>query len=268
MNPYIVLPQVPILNDRESIIITRSTGRRVLHLGCVDSGLLRERFAQHDLMHQKLAVVASELWGVDIDAEGIAFLRSQGFDHLVVGDICRLDELEELRGVDWDLIVASEVVEHLQNPGQFLDSVKKLMIPSRTELIVTVPNAFRVDTLLWLLRGIEYIHPDHNYWFSYQTVTNLFRKNGFEIQQLYVYSFQLYNLFPSKFKRISRPATPEMVSGRMKQPGGLPPLWMKLIVRYFKSLPKRFLVSFLYRCTPFWGDGLIIVSRLAADAPH
>ena len=265
MNPYIALPRVPVIHGRQGFILKKCTGRRVLHLGCVDAGLLHVRLQRGELMHQKLAHVAGELWGVDIDAEGISFLRDQGFDNLAIGDICELERIQGLEDKKFDVIVASEVVEHLLNPGLFLTSVKALMIPEKTELIVTVPNAFRIATLLSLLRGVEYVHPDHNYWFSYHTITNLLRKCGLEISQVRVYSFQTSRILPGRTKRpldsfdrcdqdeddlnLSRPS---------------PHLYRQALA-CLRSFPRRLVGFVLYRTTAFWGDGIIIVARVPED---
>jgi SAM-dependent methyltransferase len=217
-------------------------------------------------MHQKLAAVTRELWGVDIDASGVSFLRSQGFDNVIVGDVCELDKIEPLQGRKFDVIVASEVIEHLQNPGLLLDTVKTVMTPGETELIVTVPNAFRVDTLIWLLRGVEYVHPDHNYWFSYLTATNLIRKGGFEIERVYVYSFQPLGVFPNVFGRFFKKAGTGEIATKAANGPALPAPLLQRSWMYFRSLPRRLLTSLLYRRTPFWGDGLIITARLSANA--
>jgi len=258
MNPYIHLPKVPIVIGRQDFVVSRCRGKKVLHLGCVDSGLLRERFLSAKLMHQKLAEVATELWGIDIDADGISFLRSQGFDNLVVGDVCNLDKIPELQGQRFDVIVASKIIEHLMNPGLFLNAVDKLMIPGHTELIVTVPNAFRVSTLIQLLHGVEYVHPDHNYWFSYATVTNLLKKAGFEIREVYVYSFQSTRIIPESVSKflVRKNAS---LAPRRKAESFPSNVWTRAI-GYLKSLPRRLIVQVLYRRTPFWGDGIIVIA--------
>lgn len=250
MNPYLPLPRVPLLRGRQTLILQKCKGKRVLHLGCVDAGLLHERFARGELMHQRLAAVAEVLWGVDIDEKGIAYLRAQGFEHLTAGDLCAPETLAALLGQEFDIIVASEVVEHLLNPGLFLDSVRRLMTPGRTELIVTVPNAFRIETLLWLRRGVEYVHPDHNYWFSYLTAGNLLRKTGYTLSEVYAYSFQ---------GGVALPGQPQPA------PQQRPP-WWKRVAGGIRFLPKRLLFSYLYATTPFWGDGLIFVAQVTPDA--
>lgn len=267
MNPYIQLPNVPVVNSRQEWIKTRCMGKRVLHLGCVDTGLLHERFQHKEHLHQNLADVTSELWGVDINAEGISFLRGQLFDNLIVGDICELDRIEVLRGKEFDVIVASEVIEHLQNPGLFLSAVKVLMSPGKTELIISLPNAFRIDTLIWLLRGVEYIHPDHNYWFSYHTATNLIRKSGLEINAVYVYSFQPIGILPNRVRIPANSNNKKKNFKTIKLKVAKTANWLvpflKRASAYLRSLPKRLVVSVLYRRTAFWGDGIIIVAKKA-----
>lgn len=276
MNPYLTLPKVPLLFGRQDFLVDVARGQRVLHLGCVDTGLLHERFAQGQLLHQKLAKVATALWGFDIDQAGIDFLRREGFTNLVEGDVSYVDQYAEFKGVAFDVILASEVVEHLQNPGLFLQAVQQLMIPGHTKLVVSVPNAFRIDTLLWLLRGIEYVHPDHNYWFSYLTITNLFKKNNFEIEQVYMYSFHKSNLLPQRFQKYFRrqATTPAMAVTPQGAATGaeVPPDSATgspthgTLASYARALPRRLLAAFLYGRTPFWGDGLIVVAQSKAAA--
>lgn len=259
MNPYVELPRVPIVTGRQDFVLARCKGKRVLHLGCVDSGLFCERFLSGGLMHQKLAEVTAELWGIDIDAEGISFLQNQGFNNLVTGDVCNLDKIPEFERTCFDVIVASEVIEHVVNPGLFLYAVKNLMIPDHTELVVTVPNAFRIATLIQLLRGVEFVHPDHNYWFSYHTAINLLKKCGFKIEEVYVYSFESTRIFPHQVSRFVGKKNTNLAASIMAETPSSN-IWVR-VFGYWKSLPRRLFVRFLYRRTPFWGDGIILVSK-------
>lgn len=269
MNPYTALPKVPLLRGRESIVLDKCKGKQVLHVGCVDTGLLHERFVQEQLMHQKLHKVSSILWGMDINVEGIKFLQEKGFQNLFVADATELHTVESWRDITFDVIVTSEVVEHLSNPGLFFESVKRIMKPGHTELIITVPNAFRIDTLLWLLKGIEFNHPDHNYWFSYLTISNLVRKNGLTLHEMYVYSFQSRLSGWKNIKEFTNPEslTPSVTSETQvsKRQSKLKGSLFRLIIGYMKTIPKRLLVSYLYRKTPFWGDGLIVVCGLDSN---
>src|SRR5579872_4645417 len=111
MEHSIRLPQITVLEGRQDFVIERCKGKRVLHIGCVDAGLMEERFQAGVLMHQRLAKVAGDLWGLDIDAEGIAFLEQKGFKNLISGDFGALEpaKWERLKAQTFDLIVVPEV---------------------------------------------------------------------------------------------------------------------------------------------------------------
>ena len=267
MNPFIRLPEVQLLIGRQDLILEKCRGKRVLHLGCVDTGMVEERFARGELMHQKLSRITQELWGVDINPEGIEFMRQKGINHLLVGDVCELYTLPGIQGKTFDIILASEVLEHLANPGLFLESVKSVMQPDTSQLILSVPNAFRIENLLWMLRGVEYIHPDHNYWFSYYTVTNLLQKCGFELQEVYAYTFQSSKILPSGFSPQSNLANDHvaMNGSEMKdKPANISGFLIQRAGRYFRTLPRRLIARYLYNKSPFWGDGIIIVARVVS----
>lgn len=249
-NPYTRLPRVPVVRGRHEFVVERCRGRRVLHVGCVDSGLLEERYRAGELMHLRLSAVAAEVWGVDNDAEGIAFLQARGVPNLFHADAGAFSQHEALRGQVFDVIVATELIEHLANPGSFLEDVRALLQPGHTQLIVTVPNAFRIDTLLWMLRGIEFVHPDHNYWFSYSTLTHLLQKHQLQVNEVLVYSFYTGLRLNSTAPKIRQPAASLQ---RSRQQLASRPAY----------LGRKALATLLTSMNSFWGDGLIAVAGLA-----
>ena len=258
-NPFIPLPDVQGLDGRQEFILQKSKGKNVLHLGCVDTGLMKARFQKGELMHQRLDAIATDLWGLDINDEGISFLKENGFDQLLVGDVCKLDEVNSLKNKDFDVILATEVVEHLQNPGMFLQSVQSVMKPDATELIITVPNAFRVTSLWWMLRKVEHVHPDHNYWFSYHTITTLIQKNGLDIRNLYMYSFPSNRPTWKHIKKKLNASPTNSASEKSMQSDNQSQSSLKRWINYIKMIPYWMFASWLLRKTPFFGDGLIVV---------
>ncbi|RLG44138.1 MAG: hypothetical protein DRN81_05195 [Thermoproteota archaeon] len=195
------VPRVKTVIGRMDFVLQRCKGKKVLHLGCVDEGLTKDRIRAGNLLHTKLMGVAKEVWGVDISAEGIKILREHGIDNLVIGDIEHLDQIEELKQQTFDMFLATEVLEHLNNPGLFLQSAKRLFSPN-TVMIITVPNGLRLTGLGYTLRGYEFVHPDHNYWFSYKTLSTLLEKNGYQINEMLVYSYSTYSLSLSILKNV------------------------------------------------------------------
>lgn len=230
------LPRVRVVGDRHAFVVERCRGRRVLHLGCVDAGVLEDRFRRGELLHQKLAAVASELWGSDVDEAGIDFLRAQGFDRLLAADGCRPGAFDALARERFDVVVACEILEHLANPGLFLDNVRGLVEPGRTELIVSVPNAFRFTNLRWLVRRRELVHPDHNYWFSYVTLRHLLSSAGLRVNELLVYQLEE----PWLLRRPFRPYV------------------------FLRRLPGTLAKRWLMHRTPFFADGLVALCDVPA----
>jgi 2-polyprenyl-3-methyl-5-hydroxy-6-metoxy-1,4-benzoquinol methylase len=174
------------LVDRNEFLLTKSVGKKVLHLGCVDSGLLEMKIEQGQLLHLQLVNVASEVWGVDLDKEGLEYLCDRGINNLICGDVECLDKIEPLRGQKFDIIIAGELIEHLANPGMFLESCKIVMTPA-SELIITTPNALLYSRFLFALLGREAMHPDHVLLFTPTTLRTLLNKMGYEITEFYVY---------------------------------------------------------------------------------
>ena len=169
--------------DRIPEVLRLCRGRRVLHLGCADYPFTyqpNDRF-----LHKQLSDVATELWGVDASPEGVAALRARGFSNLIVSDVERLDR-RLLPAQPFDVIVAGELIEHLESPGGFLRLLRSIMGP-QTELIVTTPNAPAFKLLLFSLLGREKVHQEHHYYFSYFTIAQLLEKTGLRSKEIYYY---------------------------------------------------------------------------------
>ncbi|CCE24385.1 protein of unknown function [Methylotuvimicrobium alcaliphilum 20Z] len=230
----------------------------MLHIGCVDAGLMEEQFKKNELLHQKLDEVTTLLYGVDIDMDGISFLQEKGFNNLFFVDICDEGQCKVLYGLDFDVIILSEVIEHLMNPGLMLESIKKLM-NEKTELLVSVPNAFNATNILNMLKGIEFVHPDHNYYFSYVCLNNLLKKSDLTIKKNYVYSFSEYAPFKSEYSTIkliywNLAKKYKAASGWLQFSKIISGDFLYWLTHFFEI---RF-VKFLYSKTVFFGDGLFV----------
>ena len=107
--------------DRKKHIVNASQGKKVLDIGCVGAdGLVK--------LHTKIKEVSSECVGLDIvESEGVVKGDAQDFF---------FDD-------EFDLIVCSEVVEHLYNvEGFFKSAIQNLKLNGGGRLIVTTPNPY------------------------------------------------------------------------------------------------------------------------------
>lgn len=241
-----VLPRVPIERNRFTALERRSTGRDVLHVGCADVGLLEERLESGQLLHLRLGRVARSLAGIDVDKDAIELLRSKGIANLFVADVCETGWGVQLRDTPTDLILVSEVIEHLSNPGFFLDQLAEFALARSAEAIFTVPSPFGLEVLRRLLRNTEFVHPDHNYWFSYHTILTLLSKHGWNATEIATYSFE--------DRRLLRPIADALQNKRSVIVAA------KWGVRAALNTPRRMLAGFLESRSPFFSEGLIVVA--------
>src|SRR5687768_87663 len=125
------------LVQRVELIKQRSTGKKVLHLGCTNWPYTKEAIDNNMLLHSELEGIAAELYGFDFDQEGLDVLASHGTTNLFQADLEKLDELA--LDEKFDVIIAGEMIEHLNNPGKFLQGIKRFMNPD-TDLVITTVN--------------------------------------------------------------------------------------------------------------------------------
>ncbi len=179
----------PQLIDRVSYLVDACHDQRVLHLGCTNAPYTAQSIADGSLLHDRLAEVSAELWGVDQDRDGLEVLASRGTQNLVEADLHSLHRAT--LPSDLQVIVAGEIIEHLSNPGLFLDSVRRVMTGD-TRLIITTINAYcAMRFARYALRGrggiAEPVHPDHVAYYSYSTLHQLLRRHGMAVTNFAFY---------------------------------------------------------------------------------
>ena len=188
--------------DRIKFIIDFARGKSVLHLGCADYPYTLERLESGTWLHQMVSGVAASCLGVDSDEETVAWLRdTQGISNVIHGNAEKLDELDLGR---FDVVLAGELIEHLNNPGMFLDSAKTVMKPEG-RLLITTTKAFCFRRFIRIPFGIESIHPDHTYYFSHVTLSCLAQRFGFRLDK--ACSYRLPNRKPPLPYMVERLAT-------------------------------------------------------------
>ena len=157
--------------DRNTWLVEQATKKVVLHIGCtgaLDTALLK---------------VATKCYGFD------ALLLDRKDFMQVNCDQVKDHPLPICEGVQ--LIVCGEVLEHLSNPGYFLDALK-VAYPG-LPVILTVPNAFSAGGQEWLLtRGRENVNADHVCYYSYTTLKELLRRAGYAITRFAWYHGKPY----------------------------------------------------------------------------
>jgi hypothetical protein len=162
--------------NRIQAVVTYCKDKKVLHLGC------RGQSKEPSELHGEISTVATELWGVDIAEMDIPNFILCNLDsswwYYTIRD--RLSIRHE-KSVDFDLIVASEILEHLANAGQFFENCRKFKCP----IVVTVPNAYCNSRFSIMRKGIEYDNVQHLAYYSYNTLKRLLERYGFNPKKFY-----------------------------------------------------------------------------------
>ena len=224
------------MNDFDSIqrvdlIKQMCSGKRVLHLGCTNYPYTEDAIGADMLLQFDLEKLASEIWAIDADEEGIDILRAHGSTNLIHGDLEHLEK-SQIPGGPFDVIIAGEIIEHLNNPGLFLKGVQRFMGPD-TELILTTVNAYcGMRFFYYGIRGrrgrAEPIHPDHVAYYSYSSLKLMAERHGLELRNFYFYDLGKEH---------------------------------RRFVRWFLKVTNFVCVRF----APQWSDGVIAVCRLASN---
>jgi 2-polyprenyl-3-methyl-5-hydroxy-6-metoxy-1,4-benzoquinol methylase len=174
------------ITDRATYVVDQCRGKRVLHLGCTDWPWTEERIKSGLLLHPRINEAASLLVGVDADPAGVEEFRKLGFQETYVDNV-EVFSNQAVYKQTFDVIVAGEIIEHLENPGLFLRNVQKVMTPS-TDLIITTVNAYCFFRFVYYVLQREMVHPDHNYYFSPVVLRKLITRCGLEVTDFKYYA--------------------------------------------------------------------------------
>ena len=176
---------------RPNVIFDIAYGKRLLHLGCTDHLSVIERKLQNETyLHQQLTYVTAKCLGIDINEEATKYLAGKGIHNIIVSDITS-PGIKQITDYEWDYLLMAEMLEHIDNPVSFLQSIAENYKPNIKNLIITVPNAFGLIHFGNVLNnGIESINNDHRYWFTPYTLCKIAHQAGLVIDDLIMCSYE------------------------------------------------------------------------------
>lgn len=166
-------PSDLLYRSRIDWVVDLCKEKSVVHLGCVDHGVnnLENKRRSGTWLHEHVNGVADRCVGIDLDAKGIAYMRDQlGYVDVLQEDITASPCNLLLQKAPWDILLIAEVLEHIDNPVDFLSRIKKLYQGVIGKILITVPNAFSWHTQQKTRKNIERLNTDHRYWFTPYTI--------------------------------------------------------------------------------------------------
>ncbi|MBI2705401.1 MAG: methyltransferase domain-containing protein [Actinobacteria bacterium] len=171
------LPKAPVV-DRIAYLSGKASGRRVIHVGFVDTGCQAMNQTAGSWLHGHLHEHATSLVGIDLDEAGVKEAEAAGYE-AYAADCRDRDALEALALAPAQVVIAGEVIEHIDDPGSFLRGLHALVAPGG-QLIITTPNAYGLFNVFASLALREINHPDHVLMFTWRTLTNLASRYGWK----------------------------------------------------------------------------------------
>ena len=220
------------VRSRDAEILKRCAGKKVVHIGATDHPFTKERWDRGDLLYLRIAQNAEQQIGIDLSSEAAEFLNKQKLKNseVIIQNMNNLHNLE----IQPDIIIFGDTLEHLINLGTALENLKQMMTP-KTELLISVPNAFYIVNFIYAIFRMEHQHPDHSVAFTYKTLTQLLDKNDFWIEDF-------------KFSHLDISLDKSIINFR----GGL----------------MRFLALAFSRFSPVFAETLLVTVKLKDEPAH
>lgn len=186
---------------------------RILDLGCGDGRVVEHLVKDH------------EVFGLDTSAEGVRIAQTKGI-HAALGSV---DGQFDFPGTAFDVVLALDILEHLQHLSDTLAQVKKVLKPGGF-LIISIPNHFDLRTRLEILCGKGIVkwsqrqyttkawEYEHIRFLRLEDMLEVLREQGFRVDKLQC-NFMSQGLLPTRllpagFRRFLTKHWPNLWSGK------------------------------------------------------
>jgi len=173
------------LISREAAITEMIKGKSVIHIGCSDHiGVIQEKIRNKTWLHKLITDASTRCIGIDIDRESIEYLKSElGYTNVYHGNILT-DELQVIKENKWDFAVFGEIIEHIDDPVNFLKVFKEKFGAHINSFVITVPNIYNKRQFKNMLNYTEVINSDHRYWFTPYTISKILVSAGYNPEKI------------------------------------------------------------------------------------
>ncbi len=179
--------------------------KEVLHLGFLGEDTTK-RFSP---IHEFLLKNSKNVMGIDIDKKRVDVLKKKGFD-VMCDDAITLVKLKETNR-KFDVVLAGEIIEHLENPKDHVENIKQLLSENGVA-IFTTPNIYSLRFMIrhtlfgqespyWKDRTAE-VKYGHVIGFSRILFENFLLRNGYEIVETSYVIKNEYSGFRSFFEKL------------------------------------------------------------------
>jgi SAM-dependent methyltransferase len=162
--------------ERVAYLCALAAGKSVLDIGVVEH--TRGAAESPAWLHGHIRRHAAQCLGVDVLETEVAGLRERGYN-VICADVTR-----EPLPQRFELIIAGEVIEHVDAPGSFMRNCAAMLEPGG-RLVLTTPNPFYANVMLKNgLRRYTFVESaDHVAWYDASVLYELGQRAGLRIDR-------------------------------------------------------------------------------------
>lgn len=181
--PYSYYEAIP---DRVQFLTALAAKKKVIHLGCLDHlPVIEQKILNGQWLHKKLTESASTCIGIDTNEETKEYVETRhGYTNIILGDFTK-NKLPQLTSQQWDYAILGEILEHIDNPVAYLQSIRELYSDCIDTIVITVPHAWSQTAMQMANQSAEIINSDHRYWFTPYTLAKVIHQSGLQIEDIY-----------------------------------------------------------------------------------
>ena len=139
-------------------------GMKVLDFGCGAGYSLVE-----------MSEIGVDCYGIEADTNVKIIAKELGLK-LHVGTL----EDSPFKNIKFDLIILNQVLEHVPDPIHLIDKFKS-MLSENGIIVISVPNVDSIYRKIFKFKWINWHIPYHIHHFNKETVSELFKRNGYKI---------------------------------------------------------------------------------------
>jgi 2-polyprenyl-3-methyl-5-hydroxy-6-metoxy-1,4-benzoquinol methylase len=170
------------LRDARRFILHMAQSRRVLNVGAAGNVEYYLPDRRQLWLHASLEGLAADLVGIDVDIDSVGYANRFG-EKLVIAN-CETMKLTD----KFELIVLSEVIEHLDAPGTALKNLIQ-HLTTEGKIVVTTPNPTHVGIVLRAILGRTLgVYYDHVVAFFPENIKALCARYGYRMSELYFFT--------------------------------------------------------------------------------
>src|SRR5215469_1485458 len=180
--------KIPRPVDRLAYISAACSNKRVLDLGALDETAFVQKSGNGTWLHEQIAKVADSVLGLDSSAT----IPENGFvtapnARIMKGSVLNAKNLLADINFRPDIVVAGELIEHLDNPLTFLRTLRNIPQLNGAILLLSTPNATAIHNCLIALASRESTHADHLCILSFKTLSTLLVRAGYHDWEIIPY---------------------------------------------------------------------------------